>query len=284
MKRAPCHRRRGEMKGELLRPPLARIGRGLTEPTRGHARFDETTRSKRHVDQDGVRRRDGALRSDGKTETGVTWAFHPLRRVSVEVVRLVGRIPAHVGRVTLPRPHGLRAGPHARGALVIVQPPPCWRSRYSSRSSLRASDRSRSRIEPMVPDGSPEHRREVAGEVRDVRAAPVPERPAIRNGLEGEDLLYAAVAVGRDDEDDVVGKAHHDIVIELALLPVVEELVSSMPRSKIVEESAEYEMVSKSLQVSLHPGESIALPDAKDRPARSVFRCGARCATMQVHG
>jgi hypothetical protein len=55
--------------------------------------------------------------------------------------------------------------------------------------------------------------------------------------------------------------------------------------SKIVEESAEHEMVGELLQVSLHPDESVASPDAKATAGPTfVFRHGARCATMQGDG
>jgi hypothetical protein len=44
-----------------------------------------------------------------------------------------------------------------------------------------------------------------------MRAAPVPEGPTVGNGVEGEHLLHAAVAVGGYDED-VVGDADDDMM------------------------------------------------------------------------
>ena len=100
----------------------------------------------------------------------------------------------------------------------------------------------------MVRDGSPEHRREVAGEVGDMRAAPVPERRAVGDAVEGEHLLHAAIAVGGHDEDLSAGNAHDDVMMKLPLPPVAEELVSTVSRAELVEERTEDERVGELLE------------------------------------
>jgi hypothetical protein len=108
------------------------------------------------------------------------------------------------------------------------------------------------RIEPVRRDRATEERRKLTGEIRDVRAAPMPEGPAIGHRLESEHLLHAAVAVGRHDEDDSVRDSNDDVVVELALLPVVEELVAAVPRAKLLEERSEDEVISQRLHVDRH--------------------------------
>jgi hypothetical protein len=80
----------------------------------------------------------------------------------------------------------------------------------------------------------------------------MPERPPIGKRLESEHLLHAAVAVGCNDEDNASRQAHDDIVVEFALLPVVKELVAAVPRSEVIEESSEDEVVGETLQIGLH--------------------------------
>lgn len=74
-----------------------------------------------------------------------------------------------------------------------------------------------------------------------------PERGPKRHVVEAEDLLHAAVAVGGHDEDtswEVAapdGEPQHDVVVELALLPVLDELEGSVRTSHVVEKGAENE-------------------------------------------
>lgn len=86
------------------------------------------------------------------------------------------------------------------------------------------------RIEPVRGYRVSEDGRKVAGEVRDVRAAPMPERPAIGDALESEHLFHAAVAV-RGHDENAVGDAHDDVVVEFSLRPMVDELVPSVTRA-----------------------------------------------------
>ena len=62
----------------------------------------------------------------------------------------------------------------------------------------------------------------------------VPEGEAIRQVGEGKDLLHAAVAVRSDDEDATrqdgrggLGQPEDDVVVELALRPVVDQVVAA---------------------------------------------------------
>ena len=81
------------------------------------------------------------------------------------------------------------------------QPPPGWRSRASSRYSLRASGASSlARIEPMNRAHLAEHRRKVAGELGVVGAAVAPQRASRWHRVEAENLFHATVAVGGDDQ------------------------------------------------------------------------------------
>jgi len=80
----------------------------------------------------------------------------------------------------------------------------------------------------------------------------VPERSAVGDVREGEDLLDAAVAVRRHDEDPAGrsrdgarGQSQDEVVVELALRPVGDELVPSEALGEIGEERAEDEVAGE---------------------------------------
>lgn len=81
----------------------------------------------------------------------------------------------------------------------------------------------------------PEDGRKVAGKIGDVRAAPMPERPAVGNAPEGEHLLHSAVAIRGDEEDAAVGESDDDVVMELPLRPMIDELVAAVACAQLVE-------------------------------------------------
>jgi hypothetical protein len=104
------------------------------------------------------------------------------------------------------------------------------------------------RIEPVLGGRTREDRGELTGEGLDLGAAVVPEGPAVRHLGEAEDLLDAAVAVGRDEQDgpgEVArrrsGEPEDDVVVELALRPVGGELVAAEARGDVVEQGTEDE-------------------------------------------
>lgn len=87
----------------------------------------------------------------------------------------------------------------------------------------------------------------------------MPQSAAVGHVVEGEDLLHAAVAVGRDDEDrssraGAVGSddSHHDIVMKLALLPVIEEFVATATSTQFFEKRAENERIGQLLNGNPH--------------------------------
>ena len=103
----------------------------------------------------------------------------------------------------------------------------------------------------MLGGRASEDGEELAAELAHVRTAMVPQRAAVGDVREGEDLLDAAVAVGRDDEDAswrvlrARGQAEHEVVVELTLGPVGDELVASEALREILEERAEDEVTGK---------------------------------------
>jgi hypothetical protein len=80
----------------------------------------------------------------------------------------------------------------------------------------------------------------------------VPECPAVGHGVEGKHLLHAAVAVGRNDENEPVGKSNDDVVMEFALLSVIEELVASVVCAQLFEERSKNERIGELLKVGVH--------------------------------
>ena len=120
-----------------------------------------------------------------------------------------------------------------RRPVFSCQPPPAWRSRASARYSLRASGcQQLTRVEPVQRPHRIEHGRQVARELAVVGATVVPQGAAVRQRSEAKDFLHAAVAVGRDDQDAPGQRRasrhpHHDVVVKLALLPVVDQVVAA---------------------------------------------------------
>jgi len=84
------------------------------------------------------------------------------------------------------------------------------------------------RIEVVHCRRAGDERREISRKVGDVRAAPVPERVTLGDGVEEQDFFHAAVTV-RCDDDDALTRAEHDVVVELTLRPVREHLERAMP-------------------------------------------------------
>src|SRR4029078_519854 len=80
-----------------------------------------------------------------------------------------------------------------------------------------------------------------------VRTTGVPQRSTIGNSGEGEDFLHAAIAVRRDHYDvsaEVINGGWHsqdDVVVELTLLPVIDELIASPLPAHLLEQGAKHE-------------------------------------------
>lgn len=108
----------------------------------------------------------------------------------------------------------------------------------------------------MRGDGSAKDWRELSREVCDVRAAPAPERPAIGDGVEGEHLLHAAIAIGRDDEDEPIRQPNDDVVMELSLCPMIEQLVAAASDTELFKERSEDERISEVLEIRVHRREA----------------------------
>jgi hypothetical protein len=96
-------------------------------------------------------------------------------------------------------------------------------------------------VEPVDGRCSGEDWEELTRKIRVRRAAPVPERKAIRHGIEAEDFLHPAVAVRRDDQGvprqltPRSGHTHDHVVVKLPLVPVIDELISPPPVANPVE-------------------------------------------------
>jgi hypothetical protein len=100
---------------------------------------------------------------------------------------------------------------------------------------------------------APENGRERPLKLSIFGAAPTPESAPVGHVFETEHLLDAPVAVGRHDEDlprerACVRHAHHDVVVKLALLPVIEQLVPAVVRADLIEEAPQREAPSEELQ------------------------------------
>ena len=97
------------------------------------------------------------------------------------------------------------------------------------------------RVEPVVRRGALQDFRKRSGKFTHPRAAPVPERRALRNFVEAQHFLHAAVAV-RCDRKDLAGQrflvveAHDDVVMKLALSPMIDEIVSAESRAQRLEQ------------------------------------------------
>jgi hypothetical protein len=84
-------------------------------------------------------------------------------------------------------------------------------------------------------------------EVFVARTAHGPERCTLGDVVEAEDLFHSAVAVGRHDHDGTgkvtlgVGNAQNQIVMELALGPMIDELERSPAHPHFVEERTKHE-------------------------------------------
>ncbi len=115
-------------------------------------------------------------------------------------------------------------------------------------------------IEPVQRCRSQQRDRRRLGEIPVLRTAERPERASRRYVVEAEDLFHAAVAVGGDDEDTsrqvadarARREANHEIVMELALCPVLEELERAVRATHVVEERAEDEGCGKSVDARGH--------------------------------
>lgn len=83
-------------------------------------------------------------------------------------------------------------------------------------------------IEPMHRAGARQNGRNCTGELGVVRTPIVPQREPIRHVSETKELLHAAIAIGGNDQNATwqlrrgAPKPEHDIVMELALRPVIE--------------------------------------------------------------
>src|SRR5439155_25332650 len=89
-------------------------------------------------------------------------------------------------------------------------------------------------------------------------AAVRPERETIGDRGKRCDLFDTAVAVGAHDEDRAdrifgrLGHAEHEVVVELALLPVREKLVRSVRANELVEKRAEHQASGELIDTGLH--------------------------------
>jgi hypothetical protein len=113
------------------------------------------------------------------------------------------------------------------------------------------------RIEPVHGDGSREDGAELSGELEGTRASVVPESVAIGHLREADDFLHAPVAVCRDDENAsreacIFRKADDDVVVELALRPVSDEVVTAVASLEFLEEGAQYEVTCEGIDVVSH--------------------------------
>lgn len=103
------------------------------------------------------------------------------------------------------------------------------------------------RVEPVHGHRARERRGGLARKIGASRTAVRPERGAVGRRVEREDLLHAAVAVRRDDEDETRRETNDDVVMELALRPMIDEL----ERTDRFEERAEHERTGERIDESL---------------------------------
>jgi len=120
------------------------------------------------------------------------------------------------------------------------------------------------RIEPMVSDSSVEDDRQLAEKLGTLRAAKSPKTESVRRTLQRDDLFDAAVAVSGDDENRAREErsgwdAKDDVVMKLALLPMVHELVGTEDVDQQVEEGAQHHGVGETLQQRVHGKQYIRL-------------------------
>jgi hypothetical protein len=145
------------------------------------------------------------------------------------------------------------------------------------------------RVEPVLGGGAREDGREIAVELGHVRAAVMPERGAVGDLGEAEDLLDPAVAVGGDDEDSAgqvgprtVGQRQDQVVVKLALRPVRDEVVAAEASREVVEQCAEHEMAGELVDGLGHPTQTVGCArDASQSPA-GVTRRTDGCSGMLV--
>jgi hypothetical protein len=107
-------------------------------------------------------------------------------------------------------------------------------------------------IEPVLRDRAGEDGAELSVEVAQVGAAVMPEGTPVGHVRQAQDLLDAAVAVRRDDQDASRElrsgrrrQSKHDVVVKLALRPVRNELIASKPGHEVAEKDAEHPVASK---------------------------------------
>src|SRR4051794_32530949 len=99
--------------------------------------------------------------------------------------------------------------------------------------------------------------RELALELRIPGAAMAPQGSLLWCLVEAEDLLNAAVAVRRDDQHRPWRRVRRvdpeeQVVVELTLLPVIEELVAAEPAPEVVEERTQSEVLRE--RIDEHAG------------------------------
>lgn len=109
-------------------------------------------------------------------------------------------------------------------------------------------------IEPVMRASESEEQRDRTFEIGVVRTPMSPQGPTLRDFRERQNLLDATVAVGRDDEngagkvEGLVVQAKDDVVMELALLPMCQQIESAVALANLLEEGAEDHRAGEVLQ------------------------------------
>lgn len=108
----------------------------------------------------------------------------------------------------------------------------------------------------MVRRGALQNRRKRSREFTHPRAAPMPERRTRGHLVEADDLFDAAVTI-RCDRKDLSGQrfalvnAHDHVVVELTLLPMIDEIVSTESLAQRLEQISEHHGIGEGLKGEL---------------------------------
>lgn len=107
-------------------------------------------------------------------------------------------------------------------------------------------------VEVMHGRGARAKRRKVALELRIVGASPPPQGPTIRNLVEEQELLDPAIAVRGNDQHLVVGQAQDDVMVELALRPVIDQRVSTVLGVQTAQQVSQTEVLAERSYIQGH--------------------------------
>ena len=106
----------------------------------------------------------------------------------------------------------------------------------------------------------------------------MPQGPAVRDLIETKQLFHAAIAVGTDNQDVAgqilffAGQLQHEVVMEFALLPMLNDLVATECRAQRTQQARENEVVCKELQVGSRCAHGLLLVcSLSNRPQRQAI-------------